>query len=84
VGKRSVFIGGMSSETTSKNLLDVLSEMGMKVINHPVIKNGFARQVILDTISQAKTLITMKRIQVKGTIVDVRPFVHYRRKRRNK
>lgn len=84
VGKRSVFIRGMSSDTTTKDLQYVLSEMGMKVINYPVIKNGFARQVILDTISQAKTLINLKRIHVKGRLVDIRPFVNYRRKRRNK
>jgi hypothetical protein len=84
VGKRSVFIRGMSRDTSTKNLQDVLSKMGMKVINYPVIKNGFARQVILDTISQAKTLINMKRIEVKGRLVEVQPFVNYRLKRRNK
>jgi len=82
VGKRSVFIGGLSPGTTTKNLQDVLLEMGMKVINYPVIKHGFARQVILDTIAQAKTLIKMRKIQINGTSVDVRPFVNQRRRRR--
>lgn len=82
VGKRSVFIGGLSTDTTTKSLQEVLSEMGMKVINYPVIKNGFARQVILDTISQAKTLINMKTIHVDGTFVNVRPFINHRRRRR--
>jgi len=84
VGKRSVFVGGLSNGTTTKNLQDVLLKMGMKVINYPVIKHGFARQVILDTISQAKTLIKMKKIQVNGTYVDVRPFVNQKRRRRIK
>merc|ERR1719285_1153719 len=84
VGKRSVFIGGLSRGTTTKNLQDVLLDMGMKVINYPVIKHGFARQIILDTISQAKTLIKMKKIQVNGTFVDVRPFVNQQRRRRTK
>jgi len=84
VGKRSVFIRGLSSGTTTKNLQKVLSEMGMKVINYPVIKNGYARQVILDTISEAKYLINLKKIQVNGSFVDVRPFVNHRRKKRNK
>jgi len=82
VGKRSVFIGGLSSATTTKNLQDVLLKMGMKVINYPVIKHGFARQVIMDTIGQAKTLIKMKKIQVNGTSADVRPFVNQKRRRR--
>jgi len=81
VGKRSVFIGGMSSETTTKNLQDALTEMGMKVLNYPVIKHGFARQVILDTTSQAKTLIKMKKINVNGMFVDVRPFINQKHRR---
>jgi len=82
VGKRSVFIGGLSTCATTKQLQDALSKMGMKVINYPVIKNGFARQVILDTISQAKTLIKMKKILVDGTFVDVRPFINQKRRKK--
>jgi len=82
VGKRSVFIGGLSPATTTKNLQDVLLKMGMKVINYPVIKHGFARQVIMDTIGQARTLIKMRKIQVNGTSADVRPFVNQKRRRR--
>jgi len=84
VGKRSVFIGGLPAGTTTKDLQDVLVEMGMKVINYPVIKHGFARQVILDTISQARSLIKMKKIQINGVYGDVRPFVHQKRWRRTK
>jgi len=84
VGKRSVFIGGLPVGTTTKDLQDVLGEMGIKVINYPVIKHGFARQVILDTISQARSLINMKKIQINGVYGDVRPFVNQKRRRRTK
>jgi len=84
VGKRSVFIGGLPAGTTTKNLQDVLAGMGMKVLNYPVIKHGFARQVILDTISQAKSLIKMEKIQINGVYGDVRPFVNQKRRRRTK
>jgi len=84
VGKRSVFIGGLPAGTTTKDLQDVLVEMGMKVINYPVIKHGFARQVILDTISQAKFLIKTKKIQINGMYCDVRPFVNQKRRRKTK
>jgi hypothetical protein len=84
VGRRSVFIGGLSKSTTTKDLQDVLLKMGVKVLNYPVIKHGFARQVILDTISQAKTLIKMKTILVDGTLVNVRPFINQKRKRKTK
>jgi len=82
VGRRSVFIGGLPAGTTTKNLQDVLAGMGMKVLNYPVIKHGFARQVILDTISQAKSLIKMEKIQINGVYGDVRPFVNQKRRRR--
>jgi len=84
VGKRSVFIGGLPAGTTTKDLQDVLVGMGMKVINYPVIKHGFARQVILDTIAQAKFLIRMKKIQINGVYGDVRPFVNQKRRKRTK
>jgi len=84
VGKRSVFIGGLPVGTTTKDLQDVLVRMGMKVLNYPVIKHGFARQVILDTISQAKSLIKMKKIPINGVYGDVRPFVNQKRRRRTK
>jgi len=84
VGKRSVFIGGLPAGTTTKDLQDVLVGMGMKVLNYPVIKHGFARQVILDTIAQAKFLINMKKIQINGVHGDVRPFVNQKRRRRTK
>jgi len=84
VGRRSVFIGGLSAGTTTKDLQNVLVEMGMKVINYPVIKHGFARQVILDTIPQAKSLIEMKKIEINGVYGDVRPFVNQKRRRRTK
>jgi len=84
VGKRSVFISGFSTSTTTKHLRDVLSEMGMKVINSRVLKHGFVRQIILDTISQAKTLVKLRKIKIKGTFVDIRPFSNQKRRKRTK
>lgn len=84
VGKRSVFIGGLSPGTTTKNLLDVLSDMGMKVLNYPVIKHGYAMQVILDTVSQAQILIRMKKFEINGKFVDVRPFINRINRRKSK
>jgi len=83
VGKRSVFIGGLSPGTTTKNLQDVLEAIGVKVLNYPVIKYGFARQIILDTISQAKALIKMRKIEINGSFADVRPFVNQRRRKKS-
>jgi len=82
VGKRSVFLGGLPSGTTAKDIQNVLRKKGMGVVNYPTIRNGFSRQVILESISQASTLIKMKRIWVNGAFVDVRPFVNQLRRKK--
>jgi len=80
VGKRSIFLGGLPNGTTAKDIKEVVMNMGMKVLNSPVVKNGFSRQVILENVPQAKTLIKMKKILLNGKLVDVRPFVNHFRK----
>jgi len=85
VSRRSVFLGGLSSGTTAKNIQDFFTKLGMSVVNYPVIKNGFSRQVIFESVLQASTLIKMKKIWLNGKYVDVRPFVNKQRwKRLNK
>jgi len=75
IKKRSVFLGGLSDGTTAKDIQDVFIKMGIKVVNYPVIKFGFSRQVILENAWQAKTLIEKKKVLINGTLVDVRPFM---------
>jgi len=82
VGKRSIFLGGLSFGTTANDLKDALEKLGMKVLNYPVIKDGFSRQVILETMVQAKTLIKMKKIMMNGKLVEVKPFINQHRKNR--
>jgi len=76
VGKRSIFLGGLSNRTTSKDIKEALLKMEIKVVNYPVVKFGYSRQVILENVVQAKTLINMKKVYINGTFVDVRPFVN--------
>jgi len=76
VGKRSIFLGGLPNGSTSKDIKEALLKMEMKVVNYPVVKFGYSRQVILENVVQAKTLINMKKVYINGTFVDVRPFVN--------
>merc|ERR1719474_1145324 len=76
VGKRSIFLGGLLNRTTSKDIKEALLKMEIKVVNYPVVKFGYSRQVILENVVQAKTLINMKKVYINGTFVDVRPFVN--------
>jgi len=76
VGRRSVFLGGLKSGTTAYDIQEVFSKMGMKVVNFPVVKNGFSRQIIFENISQTMKLVKIKKVWLNGTFVDVRPFVN--------
>jgi len=75
IKKRSIFLGGLSDCTTAKDIQEALAEMGVNVVNYPVVKFGFSRQVILETVRQATALIEKKKILINGTLVDVRPFL---------
>jgi len=75
IQKRSIFLCGLSDGTTAKDIQMVFAEIGIRIVNYPVIKFGFSRQVILETIRQARALIERKKILINGTLVDVRPFM---------
>lgn len=83
IKKRSVFLGGLSEGTTAKDIKNVFTKMGAKIVNYPVIKFGFSRQVILESIWQAKMLIEKKKVLINGTFVDVRPFMRQQGKKKN-
>jgi len=80
--KRSVFLGGLAPGTTANDIEKAMCSMGMKIVNYPVIKFGFSRQVIFEKMSQAQTLINMKRVLISGTQVDVSPFVNHQSRKR--
>jgi len=76
--KRSVFLGGLSSNTTGWMIKKRLSELGFVTTNHPVVKVGFAPQVILESTEQARRLVELKKITVNQSIVEIRPYSDYR------
>jgi len=78
---RSVFLGGLSSGTTRQMIKDDVEKLGVRVMNHPIVKNGFTPQVTFETEKQAQRLVRMKQIWVNGTRVDVRPFIRRTDKR---
>jgi len=74
--KRSVFLGGLSRGTTSLMIEDDLEKMNVKVVNHPLVKIGFAPKVTLQTIEECEKLINLKKVRVNDTMVDVRPYIN--------
>jgi hypothetical protein len=76
--ERSVFLGGLSSDTTAEMIRDELRKMGWVLVNTPVLKCGYAPQVVLKTFDQAQTLIKLRKVQINGTLVSVRPYANIR------
>jgi len=80
VVKRSVFLGGFPENTTAEMIGNDLLRLDIKVVDCPVIKNGYAPRVVLETLEQTKMLIELKRVMINGTVVDVRPYVNFRKR----
>lgn len=78
--KRSVFLGGLANGTTGQMIKDDLERMDVKVVNHPIIKTGFTPMVTLGTTEQAQMLVKLKKVRVNDTLVDVRPYVNFRKR----
>jgi len=80
VVKRSIFLGGLPESTTGERIIDDLRRLDVKVVNFPVVKNGYAPRVVLETLEHAKMLVSLKRVIINGTVVDVRPYVNFRKR----
>jgi len=80
VVKRSVFLGGLPENTTGEMITDDLKRLDVQVVNFPVVKNGYAPRVVLESVEDAKMLVSLKRVMVNSTVVDVRPYVNFRKR----
>lgn len=75
INKRSVFLGGLPAKLTVSMLKSEMSKVGLKVVNRPIMKTGYAPKVTLATEEQAWALVAKCTIEIYGVAVDVRPFV---------
>merc|ERR1719474_1718555 len=66
VVKRSVFLGGLPDNTTGEIIVADLQRLDIKVVDIPVIKDGFAPRVVLESLKHAKMLVALKRVMVNG------------------
>jgi len=76
--KRSVFLGGLPSSTTGWMIKERLAELGFVTTNHPVVKSGFAPQVMLESADQARRLVNLRKIKINKSTVEIRPYSRYR------
>lgn len=77
--RRTVFLGGLSEKTTGQMIMDDLWHLGARVVECPVVKKGYAPCVVLGSSRQAKMLVTLKRVVINGSIVNVRPYMIFKR-----
>jgi len=80
VVKRSVFLGGLPEDTTGEMIVKDMQRLDIKVEVVPVVKSGYAPRVVLASLKDAKMLVALKRVVVNGTVVDVRPYVNFRKR----
>jgi len=78
--KRSVFLGGLVTGTTGQRIKDDLEKMDVRVVNHPIIKTGFSPMVTVGTVEQAQLLVKLKKVLLNDALVDVRPYVDFRKR----
>jgi len=78
--KRSVFLGGLPVDTTGDMIINDLQRLDIKVVDLPVVKDGYAPRVVLSSVENAKMLVALKRVMINGTAVDVRPYVNFRKR----
>jgi len=74
INRRSVFLGGLPSGVTWQMIRTGLEKYGAKVTNLMRVKQGFCPKVTLATVHQARTLVSAEKVEIKGSMVDVRPY----------
>jgi len=80
VVKRSVFLGGLPEGTTGERIIEDLQRLDVTVVDYPVVKDGYAPRVVLGSVEHAKMLVSLKRVMVNSSAVDVRPYVNFRKR----
>jgi len=78
--KRSIFLGGLPNGILVSDIKQELALLGVRVMNHPILKAGFVPQVVLGSPEEAQRLIKASRVMLKGKLVEVRPYVNFRKR----
>lgn len=74
ITRRSIFLGGLVKGTTGRIIKMDLERNGVKVVNLMKIKKGFCPKVTLANLQQTEWLVSMSKVKINGSMVDVRPY----------
>jgi len=72
--EQRIFLGGLPIGMTERSLRQQLAAKGYKVLKRPKILRGFAPEVLMRSAQEAKELVELGTIMIKGVEVEVRPF----------
>jgi len=83
---RKIFIGAIGTELTSRELIKAFKAIDVDIVNKPVRilrgkKFNFAPGVEVKTDAQLKKVIAIKRLEVEGSILEIRPHQPNRKKK---
>jgi len=72
--EQKVFLGGLPLGMKEKTLRNELAALGYKVLKRPKMLRGFAPEVTMSSVAEAKELVAKGTINLNGFKVEVRSF----------
>jgi len=77
---QKVFLGGLPLGMNERELRNELASLGYKVLRRPKILRGFAPEVMMRSVTEAKEMVEKGTININGSTVEVRSFNFYNKR----
>jgi len=81
---QKVFLGGLPLGMNERELRNELAAQGYKVLRRPKILRGFAPEVMMRSVAEAKELVEKGTININGFTVEVRSFNSYNKRSKSR
>jgi len=81
---RKIFLGGLPLGTNEKTLREEMAAQGYKVLKRPKIIRGFAPEVMMRSVEEAKELVDKGVVNILGVEAEVRSFNSYNKRSKSK
>jgi len=81
---QKVFLGGLPLGMKERTLRMELAALGYKVLRRPKILRGFAPEVMMRSVAEAKALVAKGTINLNGFKVEVRSFNSYNKRSKSR
>jgi len=81
---RKIFLGGLPLGINERTLRQEMAAQGYKVLRRPKIIRGFAPEVMMRSVEEAKELVDKGVINILGVEAEVRSFNSYNKRSKSK